>query len=582
MSKFAKFLRRLDLLAPDMTLNIGGENSVKTLFGSFLSLAYIGLVITVTVIQVRGYLDTKNPVAIFDSINISTSYEPFDLLAEKRVPIIFISDSYGRTVPFEYSKRAFDFWFSLEIVVLNNEGQIEVSEVRLPTVKCQQLIENGQFNPNYYKNMGILEKNITEALCFDTSNVTELIVQGNVVESPATVAYLELYPCHLEDVSQCLDKPTLNEMYIIFSFLEPNLDMSNKQNPLSYSLNSDFFVKLNTNAVNTVIHKLSSVTIVNDNGFLQAQNKVTSFAEIGKSYVYSGYRDEDNITCNIDENSFTDCPPYYQIQLQSSNSRKTITRTYKGILETLGEIGGLKELIQMAVFIFYMHYHSMMTKRTVVQKVFQIEAHYIPRVLCCKKSRVQDTSQSQKVKKNSEVSKQHVNEAYSRVESCLDVLRLATDLEALRFIIKVMWRESQRKDIPLLSFQTDQSCIDVYDYFCDPNKTETSLPPQFGGIGEPNSAMVAVGNNLNEARREDQANKAPRDFGRRVRREPKAMFTPDSFASFKISYYALEKELAENYKVAGVILKEVGIMKKRQNESFEHSRELNSSISRLN
>lgn len=62
--------------------------------------------------------------------------------------------------------------------------------------------------------------------------------------------------------------------------------------------------------------------------------------------------------------------------LSNHNIYKSITRTYKGLIETLGEIGGIKELIYLAAYLLYSYYHERISKEILVKDVFKVEADF--------------------------------------------------------------------------------------------------------------------------------------------------------------------------------------------------------------
>lgn len=47
------------------------------------------------------------------------------------------------------------------------------------------------------------------------------------------------------------------------------------------------------------------------------------------------------------------CIAYYELNLYSSGKKQIVTRKYPKIISTLGEIGGNRELIFLAIFLLY-------------------------------------------------------------------------------------------------------------------------------------------------------------------------------------------------------------------------------------
>ena len=53
------------------------------------------------------------------------------------------------------------------------------------------------------------------------------------------------------------------------------------------------------------------------------------------------------------------CQPYIIFDYSSSSDIMTITREYKGVIETLSDIGGFKEILHMIFMFIYPIYHAM-------------------------------------------------------------------------------------------------------------------------------------------------------------------------------------------------------------------------------
>ena len=77
-------------------------------------------------------------------------------------------------------------------------------------------------------------------------------------------------------------------------------------------------------------------------------------------------------------------------------------------------------------------------------------------------------SPKQEVRK---VSKKNINEAYDRINNCLDVIQLSRDIEALRFLISVIWTKPQSEKLPTIVFVADSSTIKIHEYFERSGKT---------------------------------------------------------------------------------------------------------------
>ena len=176
--------------------------------------------------------------------------------------------------------------------------------------------------------------------------------------------------------------------------------------------------------------------------------------------------------------------------MMTSNTYTTINRTYKGLIETLGEIGGIREIIYLACFYVYYHYQENVAKRHLVKCVYGVELRSIPKMRCCKKSkrkeiedergqiereqepaksgRKEDSGQEEKYeigKKGLIVGRKMAVSAFDHLENTLCVVRIAKELNMLRFLILTMLNASQRKVLAAVVWLSEEKDIDMEKAF---------------------------------------------------------------------------------------------------------------------
>ena len=55
----------------------------------------------------------------------------------------------------------------------------------------------------------------------------------------------------------------------------------------------------------------------------------------------------------------------------SSSDILTISREYRGVIETLSDIGGIKEILHMIFMFIYPLYHAVASRSIMVKKIFE-------------------------------------------------------------------------------------------------------------------------------------------------------------------------------------------------------------------
>ena len=66
------------------------------------------------------------------------------------------------------------------------------------------------------------------------------------------------------------------------------------------------------------------------------------------------------------------CRAYLRILWSSGGGTSTIIRTYKGWLETMGDVGGLKEVTIFAFGVLYWYFHNRRMKEYMIFQVFRL------------------------------------------------------------------------------------------------------------------------------------------------------------------------------------------------------------------
>lgn len=455
MANLRKLIRSLDILAPDFSLNVEGERAVKTIFGSFMSLLYFGLVACVVGFQFQGYLDTSKPI-VMEQKRLVGQYVPIDLAGGGHLPIVFIKSEFNSAFSFEELKKYVTVTGS-QYVKVNGEV-VDFSMHNVDVVPCGELMKKGKFNKNFYKNLGSYEKYVeTAGICFDFKEKNTTI-GGSYADKNAVYFSIYISPCSLDDLNQCADFTSLSNIYVHLIHLMPTMDFSNKKQPIDYIANSDDFLAIQPHNFLLVNRKLMNLEVADDEGFLFERKSVQKFTDTEMVTSTIGWRNISHIACSLDRIGYTDCKPYFEFAFLTSNAEVTYTRFYKGLLETVGEIGGLKDLIMMSCFYIYFFYHKKAEKDYVIRSVFG----YKQKDTCLKNQPSQQLENDLTI-----VNRREAKMAFERCEQNFDVISLAKELECLRFLVSLMLERKERNLLPTVALKAAEKNLDLAQVFCN-------------------------------------------------------------------------------------------------------------------
>ena len=249
-------------------------------------------------------------------------------------------------------------------------------------------------------------------------------------------------------------------------------------------------MSINIDTFQITTKNLGLKQIKDSQGFLFGDSDVANFSTIIGHFQQNAWRNSSQLACARDKINYVDCKPYLEVSMMTSNTYTTVNRTYKGLIETLGEIGGIREIIYLACFYLYYHYQENVAKRHLLKCVYGVELRPIPKMKCCKKSKrkeVEDdrdqierakepaksgpkehSGQEKKYKigkKGLIVGRKMAVSAFDHFENTLCVVRLAKELNMLRLLILTMLNASQRKVLPAVVWLSEEKDIDIEKAF---------------------------------------------------------------------------------------------------------------------
>lgn len=356
-------------------------------------------------------------------------------------------------------------------------------QFRLKLVPCKELIARGKTDTITAFSDGSVKTNYKEfGYCVDDEGKEVNLGAEDSIE----LFSLSLYPCALTD-GNCKSAAGLGKFVSSISFPQPVSNFGDYKNPITYVTETSEWVGISTmfNVVN--YHSLRINEVMQERGFLSRLETTHRYISIDKSTNQIRNRDPTETTCTEDKIDY--CYPYIIHNFLMTNKKMKIVRSYKGVVESISEIGGMIDLIFTVFVLIYSFYHNSAEKRFLVKEIYKIEDTPSQFSLCKKKSRAEvaavnfdDTPKSKEIFKK----------AADRVQKDLDIIALVEEINVIKLFLVDSFGLSFPGDPDRFGTlkQLDDSRVKPEAEHRD-SRTGAEFSRQFSSNGQPRSGSLA-------------------------------------------------------------------------------------------
>jgi len=444
----------VDFLAGRVELRVAGKSAVKTYIGAILSVCNVLLITVMSMYVFLQYIDTTQPYLAIEA-SYTPKYPKLDLGEAKLTPI-FIAYDYGSTpISAEDLPKFLTVRFSLWNYTLEKDSSgIEYYNYQwryFPLVTCGTLVGKSK-SFTFMEDPDAANKDIVRnfGFCIE-AEPGELKLEGSWSDSYSSYPMIEFLPCILG--TDCVDAMRLSELGISLIQTNPYINLSNYENPVKYSSNSDEYLYLTTKTGQRVMNKMKINEIHDNRGWLSQSTLKHRFITVDKLSVSQYDRTLGQTSCTMAEIDDYSCQPYlYMVYTSGGISEKT-TRTYQGITESLGQVGGVKEVLLFLFTIVYSMYQQNHYKKVLLKSVYGSLNHEHAKIN-------PDDKDAEKKRlaniKQDEIDENNKKLAFESIEEVLDITLLAKEINSLKFIADVLLTPEQKKLIPYYTLKKVQ------------------------------------------------------------------------------------------------------------------------------
>ncbi|CAD8089484.1 unnamed protein product [Paramecium primaurelia] len=336
-SLFFKNLRKLllsiDMFGSQINLQVKKENEYHTIFGVLMSIGILALIYYSFLSLVIDMIDRKSPNVI-QNIQYQANPEEFKLIQDQFIFYLVLSDTYGTPIIQKSQQQVYTAQMQAcsRITDINNNINNKCTNYTLKSCATMQI------NSQIQQKLNISKALLESSLCFDPKEWDQisLSLQGTPQTPIFKSLQFKIEKCNNETSGQnCasqeyIDKK-LSSGYLGFFISDSVLNQQKAQNPFS------LVSKLISTTISSLQYK--ALTLWMRKSKLYNKENFFYYFENNEEYNALQFERQSEQVFNIQRNQLID------ITLYLDDREAVYYRTYNNILDILGQMGGLLELM---------------------------------------------------------------------------------------------------------------------------------------------------------------------------------------------------------------------------------------------
>ena len=475
---FLTRFRKMDILGSQVGLNVAGSSSVKTIFGALLSIIFIALLASGSVILIIPYFDSSNPFVVMTTKEAS-EYPAIDLYEDQIIPPIFLFDINTQAISQKDFLRYVTpvaYQIIQKFNIVDGVFKTDTTRIQIDIVPCSQV--DADLDKKIY---GIWnqEKELKEfknyiGMCLYPKNKEQFLVTGKPRSDIYSTLSIRFLPCSLP--SGCVSLEELARIGLNLPQLKKNIISSQKIDPVTVTPILENILPINPQQKTNFKANLRQNFIIDTAGFFSNPSIRANFADFSEYKSSYAYRDISKITCSKTEVESNICVPYTVFEYSSSGSSLTVERSYVGLFETIANIGGLKEILFMVMMLIYSLYNAKVERCYLFNMIFNPKELNLIGLVSSSEKNTGKTEQKDKLEKLKKLSEKNI-------ESCLDIVNIVREINKIRVLTDIFLPEEYQSIIPLISLNyesiTDTKENHLEDNLKDRNNIKVAPKKRF-------------------------------------------------------------------------------------------------------
>ena len=360
-------LKCFDMFGSTFKMNPQAKSSTYTTVcsGVFSLIAGI-LIFGISVFFFRRVVDTSSPLT---SVNIIRKRRPPRLDLDKfSTASSFVLFNGSHFVDFKDYRKYYTLRASRIKMTRAEDGTLVYQRKPYQMVSC--LKATGTSTKRIYE---LAVENVVQVVdysaifgkaivCYD-NDIEDWNVEGSFTNPPYVIQDHQIYPCSLEDPSECATVEELSQCQLIPVTTFTNAGYSKKRKPLDPSLDVDLTMTFSVVTKNRFNFFFKLNEIHDDYIDFVGKRKRFEFLDVQKIWTTVGTRLSQSIHCTEAQIDSGGCEPYIQAEFRSSYDTVLIQRSYHTFFDLFSQVGGFSDLILISIGFFCSWYNLYCYKR---------------------------------------------------------------------------------------------------------------------------------------------------------------------------------------------------------------------------
>ena len=477
-------IRNADMLGPPITLTLNGSETVKTYFGSIMTLVLFGATMASSVFFLIKFFDKSAPTVTETTVRYQ-DFQPIEFGEKKNIPIFFVRSYDDKPLPVDISSKIIRPKLT---AAYNNKvnGAMTSGGKDFAPAPCKEVFGNPKYldyfsdadnweaTKSHILDNGIcfmIEKSDLHMLRSDNPNAQILEFVDGVKREYSYIFY-GVQPCDVAKTGECLTKKYLVQdpngdefanSYIEFIFPKPVLNLQNSEKPVKKYWEIEEGLQVKSFDKYPVFYYSHYMSVIEDESqYLGELKRVESFINLDTKPQATITRQSNEDTpgeivyeCDsrIDPESSPKkyCDYFMTINFVPDRKETNFNRRYTQFPDLLSQIGGIYSLL-IGVFSFI---NGIVLN--IIKSNYYIAGLFpmLPlKSFTCKKKKYNEVSKQvdSDIQKHNKYWNDLGEEAVEMVESSIDLAVLFHEICKIRVIANLLLDDKQKEMITLASF----------------------------------------------------------------------------------------------------------------------------------